>query len=240
MKLIFIIFIFFFLHCGNSGPTKETKLFWLYMLCGGSKESTRIEPEYTDLKNGMILYTSKYINHSANICVGDYVPEVLDSVHHVYYKKCVQGQVYREEQNDCKGTGDASNYYGAEKFPFCDTNDSSCQSDSNEADPFLSPAAQTCYYDGFQGKTWKMFDGNQNAAYYEDSYTELLIDYIPRETFQELFPDLPIGDSVYYWDLNSASSTTAYRYTINSSGELSYDKENNTSSYYVICVSEED
>jgi hypothetical protein len=37
-------------------------------------------------------------------------------------KKCIHGQVYRRAENDCKGTGTASNFFGATKVQFCSTN----------------------------------------------------------------------------------------------------------------------
>jgi hypothetical protein len=42
-----------------------------------------------------------------------------------YYKKCLQGQVYRKSENDCKGIGNESNLYGAQLLSMC-VNPQSC------------------------------------------------------------------------------------------------------------------
>jgi hypothetical protein len=52
-------------------------------------------------------------------------------------KKCIQGQVYRKAQNDCKGTGTASNYYGAVKMQYCNIQNG-CNDANNLPYPFVS------------------------------------------------------------------------------------------------------
>ncbi|MCP5498245.1 MAG: hypothetical protein H7A23_27125 [Leptospiraceae bacterium] len=41
-------------------------------------------------------------------------------------KKCLQGQVYQSFTNDCYGTGNSDNQFGAIAYQYCNTNDISC------------------------------------------------------------------------------------------------------------------
>ncbi|MCB1156570.1 MAG: hypothetical protein H7A25_04185 [Leptospiraceae bacterium] len=239
MKQILLLIIFLFSH-NCSSPNYDPDIGALFIiLCYGSSDlrsqtKTEYEREFTDLKNGMILYTSRKIIYSKNACEENYHSGVLNSESQTYYKKCVQGQVYRSEQNDCKGTGDSSNFYGARQFAFCNTNDNSCESNSGNADPFSSPAALSCYNETLYGRSWKIKD-----VYQYSSYESKFINYLPEEKFKEYFSELPKGDTVYFWDLDSSSSEYAYKYSIDGNGKINSDKDYKTSSHYVICENSE-
>jgi len=74
----------------------------------------------------------------------------------ILYKKCVQGQIYRKTENDCKGGGDESNNYNAKLF--------TGESNSQEY--------KTCSSDNFNGKSWDIaiFSGTRF-----DKLSELLL-----------------------------------------------------------------
>ena len=83
------------------------------------------------------------------------------------FKKCLQGQVYRQPQNDCQGTGTSANNFGAQTFQWCPTNDTACEvrvpSSSGSGSSVVvrvdvSPAAISCNNDPFLGRKWFLFD----------------------------------------------------------------------------------
>ncbi len=75
-------------------------------------------------------------------------------MHETVYKKCAQGQVYRAAENDCRGTGNANDWYGAQKLQFCDKDDGSCTTDSWLNASGNSEAYTSCAGDGTQGGGW--------------------------------------------------------------------------------------
>lgn len=104
-----------------------------------------------------------------------------------FYKKCLQGQVFRPSQNDCKGTGTAP-YWGAMLFQFCPSNDTACEKPKFNGDswgnpnPVISPAEHSCSVDSTGGKSWAMID----------SY------YLNKE-YVQMAPDIPTGISDFIW-----------------------------------------
>jgi hypothetical protein len=99
-----------------------------------------------------------------------------------YIKKCIQGQVYRPAENDCKGTGTADNYYGAQKFQACPTNSPITCSDSE------SQTMSSCANDTTGGRTWRPGNflngtGIENVSSYLKTRTE----------------ELPTGKTDFYW-----------------------------------------
>ena len=53
-----------------------------------------------------------------------YTTDPSNSVYHV--KKCLQGQVYRSAENDCRGVGSSADGWGASKLQYCSTDTSAC------------------------------------------------------------------------------------------------------------------
>ncbi len=111
-------------------------------------------------------------------------------VANVYFtiKKCVQGQVFRQSQNDCKGIGTAANNYGAIKFQWCETNDLSCTKLDSKGkrviDSTKSPAGKSCATEGFILVT----------AFYNDFRNPKL-----REQLLTMLTDAPKTENDYYW-----------------------------------------
>ena len=77
----------------------------------------------------------------------------------VLIKKCMQGQVYLKDQNNCRGKGSEADGWGAEKYQYCPTNDYSCERRTtllNYADEIKSPAAVSCDQNIDLGRKWKL------------------------------------------------------------------------------------
>lgn len=105
-----------------------------------------------------------------------------------YIKKCIQGQVYRSAQNDCKGTGTAANYYGAQKLQACPTNDTACDDSIGKQSKTLSPARASCINDKTAGQSWD----NEYSFWVGKEYN--LSKYLSNRA-----DELPVSDTDYYW-----------------------------------------
>lgn len=95
-------------------------------------------------------------------------------------KKCLQGQVYRQAQNDCKGTGSAADYYGAQKFQWCPTNDGSCDTGTGSLDVTISPIGKTCSFENLMNRKWSVISylNSQTVKSYLDLNQEF-----PKEEY---------------------------------------------------------
>ena len=106
-------------------------------------------------------------------------------------KKCIQGQVYRAEQNDCKGKGTQADWWGAEKFQWCPTNDRACivKNSDGSFDFTKSPAWASCIYDTTADKKWTRIslDYDSSVAY---------LKYTQANRSEEI----PMGNAYFYWE----------------------------------------
>lgn len=76
-----------------------------------------------------------------------------------YYKKCLQGQVYRQTENDCMGTGNETDLYGAVKLQYCDKADNSCNGGEDKGildGNGKSEAYKSCDSDTTLGRKWEV------------------------------------------------------------------------------------
>lgn len=105
-----------------------------------------------DLNNGMVAYGSSYLGKDS---------------YSFFLKKCFQGQIYRSSFNDCKGTGDASNNYGAQLLQFCDKTDVSCVQEAplyylngnGNSEVYLSCSKEILYYSSYmKSSKWTVID----------------------------------------------------------------------------------
>ncbi|MBI39232.1 MAG: hypothetical protein CMF59_06510 [Leptospiraceae bacterium] len=130
-----------------------------------------IPPQYTDMEDGTIKreHFLETCDRSGNCTYSNAYPVI-------YIKKCLYGQVYRPAENDCKGTGNSGNFYGALKVQFCATDDTSCEDPKGYATS-ASPAYQVCDADTTAGREWtlpiisaeyhpdKVWNPNQSNSY---------------------------------------------------------------------------
>ena len=91
-------------------------------LSGSSPYANVIPPQYTDMGDGTIKreHFLESCDPAGNCTYSNAYPVI-------YIKKCLYGQVYRPAENDCKGTGNSGDFYGALKVQFCATDDASCK-----------------------------------------------------------------------------------------------------------------
>ena len=136
-------------------------------------------------------------------------------------KKCIQGQVYRAEQNDCKGKGTAADWWGAEKFQWCQTNDRACErtygngvyfADSTKAVPNI-----ICQNDAAAGKKWSFPTG----------VGSLYLDYLQRKD------EIPVGEGEYYWTPYTSKDNDTLALSNSFTDNQFYDSKTNY--HYVLC-----
>jgi len=107
VSIVFLLLIVSFVACWNDDGGYQDSLdnqskMGLLQIILGSKRCLPTSYEVSDLQDGSLRF--KIMGECAAI---------------YYYKKCLQGQVYRKTENDCKGIGDASNLYGAQELRMC-------------------------------------------------------------------------------------------------------------------------
>jgi hypothetical protein len=148
-------------------------------------QKTGEKAEVIDNKDGTLNYTyitwtSSFLGYSEN------------RGKTILVRRCLIGQVYRPEQNDCRGTGTETDSWGVIRYEWCPTNDTSCET-NGIADPTKSPAAKACADDTFLGKKWEL-------PSMQDS----------MELF--MFKDNYILTKFYSWTKNSYSDTKAWAF----------------------------
>ena len=193
MLIFFLSSLIVFSHCENIpviGKKKNPSLLKQFnektlLVCWIGRYTIIKETKIIDNKDGTIALAD-VTTQGTDYCL---LPlGKTESINAKYYiKKCVQGQVYRSAQNDCKGTGTAANYYGAQKFQWCPTNDRSCEkldsSGNFVIDETKSPAALTCKSDSFLGKHWSVTPGVSRDF----------------QKFYERSDELPLGIVDFFW-----------------------------------------
>jgi hypothetical protein len=149
MKAIILV-IMILLNCGilNKPPKKDAREIDFFTSAALLNYNSGEKAEVIDNKDGTLNYT--YIKWSST--AGIYTETRGKTI---LVRRCLIGQVYRPEQNDCRGTGTESDTWGATRYEWCPTNDTSCEV-NGIADPTKSPAAKACAEDTFLGKKWRL------------------------------------------------------------------------------------
>lgn len=157
-------------------------LFLCSCLGYGEKDDTQ-EAVENGAQLGLLLYFFQVLLPTKVIDMEDGTVKSLvsisDSDNYFYFKKCLQGQVYRESENDCKGTGSEDDNYGAVQLQYCDTADNSCNGGENEDvldGSGNSEAYDSCNSDTFLNKDWKVpyfFGYIFDSPYYETIYNTI-------------------------------------------------------------------
>ena len=161
-----------------------------------------------DMMNGSVIAKSKSTE-------GDIVV--------YYYKKCLQGQVYRQAENDCQGTGSESDNYGAVQLQYCDKADNSCNG----------------------GKDYVTLNGSGSSEAYDSCNSDTLLNrkWKVSNSFGEIF-DSPYKNTIYshivykglkIWSSYSGASKVA-KYV---EPQIYSDYANKTNRLYVLCSSDE-
>jgi len=164
----------------------EDDSFYILAFCLGT--TTAVSSD-SDLGDGTIRRVDTITNISP--CWGERI-----SYGTIYFKKCLQGQVYRSSTNDCRGAGNVSDLWGAQQLQFCPVSsyDSACLTFNPNTeiapkgiDPTASPAAISCAGDTTGGKSWKLM--GHAGTYYSPTDINLLA----------FNPDLPTGIANQFW-----------------------------------------
>ncbi len=180
--LVLLVSIIVFSQCdnlpviGNKKPSEKIKETILRSCWFGSLVTPpRTESRVIDNRDGTISLADVRIA-GTDICIIPGIGKRETFTIKYYIKKCIQGQVYRSAQNDCKGTGTATNYYGAQKYQVCAV-DGGC----NET---TSPAYLACSSDKSLNRTFRLNNitnfVNANLIY---SYFSNRPDEIPNDFF---------------------------------------------------------
>lgn len=113
--------------------------------CGGSKE-TYNWGVFTDCQNGTVALEIP----SGRMGTVKLKQQI------VYFAKCTYGQTYNSATNDCTGTGDSTNDYGATTVQLCATNHLDCRG-GNKNNPISSgPAFNACNGMNLDGRSWRI------------------------------------------------------------------------------------
>jgi hypothetical protein len=187
-----------------------------------------------DNHDGTIIYTAKtkLRTEPSPLCIAGHGVDTEI----VHYKKCLQGQVYRAAEDDCKGTGDNTNYYGAQKFQYCATSGefdciiTNTNHTSSIPDPATSPAYANCYNDGFAGKKWSL--PNAMNKHGENGIINAV--YINRPDEIPLESEAYWGFYSHYYGFPLQAWANAYRIQLNSVQILDALR---TENHYVLCAS---
>jgi len=196
LKLFTIILLLSTIHCINQSPftskKKEITIGDFVNFCMFNR-SFETWNEVEDNRDGTVsLVTYSGIRNNPLCSLGEHPTRKVNFL----VKKCIQGQVYRQTENDCKGAGSADNYWNAQKFQWCSNNDKSCvKTDSNGVegiDYAISPAGITCNTDNATSYKFGIFP----LSFFEN--------YI---TYLSFFQDAPNSDFDYYWSVSNLGLT---------------------------------
>ncbi len=202
--ILFILVCIIFFNCDSSKKKKPSLppgfdyIIFLGTFAWGTKE----EGIVVDNKNGTLNYTYKLIQ--TNPYFGNRV--LVDKT--ILIRRCLIGQVFRQTENDCQGTGTKETVWGASRLQWCPTNDRSCEIDG-KADPTKSPAAKACADDTFLNKKWMLPSKDDGLAPLMDTHSkggfyEVKFDFNGTTKLIESFDE---RDSYFANSINSAYYT---------------------------------
>jgi len=208
----------------ETGSKQGTARMILTVIC--MNNNVQYSAEVKDMNDGTISYI--ITKSTRNVCLD---PDGKKKRNVYYIKKCFQGQVYRPAQNDCQGTGNAGNHWGAQTFTFCNTNDNACDNGiGRSVIPAASPAGQSCDSDSTAGKKWGLF-------YFVHSFLEDKDYETARRTFIALLTEKPSGASIVVWTpLVTSDSSKAYVNLINQDNSITESSQLKNTSNYVLCL----
>lgn len=167
---------------------------------------------------------------------------ILDNALNLEWKKCSQGQSFRQAQNDCQGTTNPTDYtpedqylYGATAYNYCNVPGNTCNSLSIPQ-TLLASTTENVYSEAYNSCDNEVFDGKSDwrvpAAIELQSLTSSgktsLVSYFPNTA------------TSYYWSSwGNEEDDTGYTAEAISFREDSFGEEEHiikTRKLYVICV----
>ncbi|MBP7284150.1 MAG: DUF1566 domain-containing protein [Leptospiraceae bacterium] len=244
---LLLLFAFFWGNCKEDKKDNSLALAALAMSgeplgnksCDGSTE-TYSWGKFTDQCNG----TVKFEGVDGTFGGSTYTAKTL------FFAKCTHGQTYNSAKNDCTGTGDSGNNYGAIRVQYCSTADNAC--DDSVSAIAAGSLFDACNGMNLDGKTWRVStkDEMQTLVHCADktmpnyaNYNALTKVYVycgsnnsPLPAISSFFSNT-VAD--IYWSSNLAtpfffqSHAWSFDFT-DGFGEY----KTKTDSYYARCVSE--
>lgn len=227
--LLFFVWLNVFSCIESEAEKKERELqsrdelVFIRTICMSGVDTLSEETTYEDRKNGIIKTT--IVKEYTRECEPVYTKTSV-----IYFKKCLQGQIYREVENDCRGTGSAEDNWGAVKYQFCPTNDDACDLEGEGvADPAKSPAAIACAEDTTTGKEWRLVGRSVYA----------LEKFFPA-TVMAIVLDVPTRETARIWKefVDDEDTTKALTYTLESDGSIWVLEQLKNTNQYVLCATE--
>ena len=205
---------------------------FMFVSCNGGKDYQKSLDN--EVKYGLIMHF--IMNVAKPITVVDMMDGTVKAEEegstNYYYKKCLQGQVYRQVENDCQGTGSESDNYGAVQLQYCDAADNSCNGNENynslNGNGNLdgngnSEAYKSCYTDTTLGRDWKV------PTYYRDIF---------RTPYRETIYSHIVSKDLKLWTSSSSSYNSELAEYV-AARLNSYNDESKTNRNYVLCFSYE-
>lgn len=177
--------------------------------------NTKTTSFFQDNKDGTITFTTKidYVNREGTV-----------SIETKKYRKCLEGQVFRSDLNDCMGLGDSTSYFNAQTYQYCNQNNLSCNQTIKEDGSILinsfltgsgnSEVYTACSRHNNQTETWKA------TAKTPTDHPE----------FKNFFPSYE--SELEYWSTNSLGLSNIEKAYYNNGTDFKVSKK------YVLCYSE--
>ena len=133
----------------------------------------------------------------------------------LYFAKCSYGQSWNSSTNNCQGTGNSGNNYGAATVQYCNANDSSCDNGSILNGSGTSGAFTACNSLSLAGKIWRVPTRNELKTLIHCTDLNMPLNGFDcgggnytSPSVSNLFPDTPAS---FYW---SSSAWPDVRYAL--------------------------
>ena len=139
--------------------------------------------------------TNLFIDHNDGTITVQRYKGGVNLMYGVTLKKCLEGQTYRAAGNDCQGSGNVGNYYGAINLQYCSVNDNTCNSLTGYLNNLGSSAAyNSCAAETLNAKTWRVVPRDRFAEIIEDAQFAL---FFPEAVGATIMTNEPVTPSRY-------------------------------------------
>jgi hypothetical protein len=189
------------------------------------------------LENNFITYTYKALDLN-NGQIEFLRISNFGNVEKSNFQRCLLGQIYRVNENDCRGTGNKTDKWGAQGIQWCNENSNICQDTFGLANN-ISPAATACLSSSFLSKKWKL-PGDRRSG--NDDFLGTYISYLRNDYEQKkglylVFEDyLQTTDIIDYHIWTNSSSNNSEALTIGYDDTSGYKRSSSkTNQLNVIC-----
>ena len=154
-----------------------------------------------------------------------------DIMHTHLYKKCLQGQVYRSAENDCRGAGTQADLWNASLLQYCNADDNTC----NPTGQYV--AGENKYVHGVNSQIWVSCDADTTNGLKWYPAHGVVTELFYNNALGSVYPDLPWNSNVGIWSafLYYLDNSKARFYTLPYDKYSTADPELKTAQKYVLC-----